>query len=708
MRTLGSGLMGVSVTALALAWPAIGRIPSWATAAPSSPLARIEPSELAELGHDLGATAVADPAFVGGRCVRVPATPVGTALRLPGSLPWAKARFLAMDALADGDLTGEVLVRFFAAGEAEPRLSASLGLFPRLRTRLTLPLSVLDGQTIFLPRTPGRMKAVVSGRRLAPSDIDHVELQLRLTAAPQSLYLGAVSLLAQEPAHPLAATPLVDSLGQWTGKDWPGKTPDEARLGTDLVVALEKARSASYPPGWSRYGGTRTKTFKATGFFRTEHDGKRWWLVDPEGFGFFSAGLDSVHPGERAAVIPGAEALFGPLPPKRGHLAEAWSGRSDRWRAEGYSFGLANLIRSFGPKWRADWTDLTRGRLKAWRFNTVANWSDRDFEKSAGLPYVIPMPDYPTTAVALYRDLPDVFADEFRESSRSYARHLAASRDDRDLIGYFMRNEPLWAFGPNNLAAEMLEVNPGTATRKALRRWLSERYHGDAAGWSHAWGLDLTSFDQVVTDLVPRAADRSEKAKDDLWDFSKEMVRAYVKVPAEECRRVDPNHLNLGMRYAWISSDLLYESAESFDVFTINAYQMVPPADAIAEIARRTGKPVLIGEFHFGALDRGLPSTGLKGVASQADRGIAYRRYVEAAAADPNVVGTHYFILNDQEVLGRFDGENFQIGFVDVCQRPYRELVEAAIKAHESMYEVMQGQLNPYVREAKEVPRVGF
>jgi hypothetical protein len=186
------------------------------------------------------------------------------------------------------------------------------------------------------------------------------------------------------------------------------------------------------------------------------------------------------------------------------------------------------------------------------------------------------------------------------------------------------------------------------------------------------------------------------------------MVRAFVRIPAQECRRVDPNHLNLGLRYAWISSDLLFEGAEWFNVFSINAYQMLPPADEIARIAERTRRPVMIGEFHFGALDRGLPATGLRAVASQAERGVAYRRYVEAAAANPNVVGVHYFVLNDQPVLGRFDGENFQIGFVDVCHRPYRELVEAAKATHERIYDVMEGREKPYDREAKEIPRVGF
>ena len=677
--------------------------------ATANELPRLGPAALTALARGIEGARLVPDSPLGAPALQLPATALGQALRLPSTFPWARAKFLALDALADGELAGEVLLRFFARDEAEPRLSVSLGLFPKLRTRLSFPLSALDGQTIFLPRTPGRLKGVVSGRRLAPSEVDHVDLQLKLTAAPQSLFLARVWLSATEPDYPLPATPLVDALGQWAAKEWPGKTKDEPQLRQDLAAALEAARAARYPEDWSRFGGTKARTFDATGFFRTQHDGTRWWLVDPEGNGFFSAGLDSVRPGETSALVPGAEPLFGPLPPRGGPLAPAWGSRSPRWKADTFSFGLANLVRAFGPEWRARWTELTKGRLRAWRFNTVANWSDPEFQRAPpGLPYVIPMPEYPTSAVLLYRDLPDVYSEEFRASARRWAQSLAPFRDDPNLVGYFMRNEPNWAFGANDVASEMLEANPGTATRRALAAWLREKYAGDAPAWAKAWALGLTAFEQLETRLVARAADRSPAAKEDLWAFSKEMVRTYVRVPAEECRKVDPRHLNLGMRYAWISSELLYEAADSFDVFTINSYRMTPPADVIAEVARRTRRPVLIGEFHFGALDRGLPSTGLKGVASQLERGVAYRRYVEAAAANPDVVGAHYFILNDQELLGRFDGENFQIGFVDVCHRPYAELVAAARQAHEAMYDVMQGRAPAFDTEARETPRVGF
>jgi hypothetical protein len=160
------------------------------------------------------------------------------------------------------------------------------------------------------------------------------------------------------------------------------------------------------------------------------------------------------------------------------------------------------------------------------------------------------------------------------------------------------------------------------------------------------------------------------------------------------------------MRYAGVSSELLYEAVGVFDVFSITAYEMVPPTKTLAEITSRTRRPVIIGAFQFGALDRGLPSTGLRAVESQNERGIAYRHYVERAAANPNLVGVHYSVLNDQPLLGRVDGENYQIGFVDVCHRPYEEIVDSARRAHRSVYAVRLGRDKPYVGRALEVPAV--
>ncbi len=94
--------------------------------------------------------------------------------------------------------------------------------------------------------------------------------------------------------------------------------------------------------------------------------------------------------------------------------------------------------------------------------------------------------------------------------------------------------------------------------------------------------------------------------------------------------------------------------------------------------------PVIIGEWHFGALDVRLPSSGIGHVPTQEDMGKAYSVYFEDAAANPNCIGVHWFILYDQLALGRFVGKNYNIGFLDICNRPYKPLCDAAIKSHEA------------------------
>ena len=96
--------------------------------------------------------------------------------------------------------------------------------------------------------------------------------------------------------------------------------------------------------------------------------------------------------------------------------------------------------------------------------------------------------------------------------------------------------------------------------------------------------------------------------------------------------------------------------------------------------------PIVIGEFHFGALDRGMIHTGLRGVASQTQRAYAYEHYVTQALKHPHIVGTHWFQLREQNITGRGDGENYQIGFVDICDTPYQEIIDAARRVDKTMY----------------------
>lgn len=140
------------------------------------------------------------------------------------------------------------------------------------------------------------------------------------------------------------------------------------------------------------------------------------------------------------------------------------------------------------------------------------------------------------------------------------------------------------------------------------------------------------------------------------------------------------------------------------DVVTVNCYRQRVP-DELADVADEVDAPVLVGEWHFGALDVGLPSAGLKRVTDQQARGHAYRVYLEHAAARPWCVGAHWFTMYDQSALGRFDGENFNVGFFDVCHRPYEPLAEAARESHGRIYDLAVGEAEPYDDEPEYLSR---
>jgi hypothetical protein len=637
--------------------------------------------------------------------VRLHCGAAGARLRFEGPAAtghsWPADGILSVDVLHSLPLTLPVQFAFGEPGEDHAVIFANAGVLPHVRTRVMFPLAALNAETVFLPRTPGRLKMVVSGRPTRPERIAWLQVGVGNIGEAGVVELTNLRLLSEPELLAPEGPPVVDELGQWTAKTWPGKTRSVGEMAERLQAAHDAPEVPL--PGRTRYGGSTEIHFEPSGYFRTHHDGTRWWLVDPDGGAFFSVGVDCVRP-EMECRVEGNESLCEFLPPRDGEYAEAWGDRGT------FNWSIANLIRVFGKQWRTAWETLARKWLVNWGFNTVANWSDLGFARRCGLPYVLPLANFPTTPKTVFRDFPDVFSPEYTRSAQAFAQQLQAYVGDRYLIGYFLRNEPLWGFGQFKIAEELLThaADRAPGCRQQLAQDLSRLYRGSDAAFAEAWGGLVCSFEEIERFVLADACCLTPRASQDLAQFSRKMVDAYVRIPSEACRAVDPDHLNLGIRWAWIASDDLLAGSECFDVFSLNMYQMAPDRETIERAARASSRPVMIGEFHWGARDVGLPSTGLRAVANQAERGKAYRYFVEQGAAIPDLVGMHYFQMNDQPVLGRFDGENFQIGLVDICWRPYDEMVRAALATHRRIYDVACGKVAPFADRPEELPRIGF
>ncbi|MBP5636407.1 MAG: hypothetical protein J6X25_02675, partial [Bacteroidales bacterium] len=52
---------------------------------------------------------------------------------------------------------------------------------------------------------------------------------------------------------------------------------------TRTLDRLKGFKTRKTDPATDQYGGWKDVTYEATGFFRTQKVGDRWWMVDPEG-----------------------------------------------------------------------------------------------------------------------------------------------------------------------------------------------------------------------------------------------------------------------------------------------------------------------------------------------------------------------------------------------------------------------------------------
>lgn len=485
--------------------------------------------------------------------------------------------------------------------------------------------------------------------------------------------------------------PFVDRFGQFRHAEWPGKLHSEEEL-----LARAKAEQASGDHQsrlgeLDRYGGWKGGVqLEATGWFRTAKHAGKWWMVTPEGHLFLSIGVNCVGSWEQTFVEQRAawfEWLPQPEDPLFGALLTVASGAhmgAERIQGEGrvFSFYRANLARTFGNDWPGRWRSRTLRRLADWGFNTIGNWSQSDLLTEYRMPFVTSTPLRGATLIKAakghWSPMYDVFDDGFASAVDASIAALADKYRSNPLcIGYFIDNELAWEGVVEGVLASDVEQ----AARRQLIEHLKKKY-GDLARLNETW---QSSFDDW--NLIRRPDETNAACKEDMDEFLYRFAVRYFATVKESLARHAPNQLYLGCRFASAPSSVVRACAEFADVVSFNQYV---PAVECGEWLRTYPHdvPMMIGEFHFGALDRGMFHGGLVPVESQEARAAAYRRYWESLVDCSVFVGAHWFQYVDEPITGRmFDGENYNIGLVDVTDTPYVELTSTARSVHQTLYE---------------------
>ena len=478
--------------------------------------------------------------------------------------------------------------------------------------------------------------------------------------------------------------PFIDQYGQFKYLDWKNKIHKD----TDFKAAIETEHKdlAAHPGAkdWSKYGGYKKgPKLKATGHFRIQKVDGKWWMVDPEGYLFWSNGVVRVTSSSAVTPLQG-ESLenrrhyFEDMPTEGTPFAQFYRTHDallkPYYTARGidstYDFSSANCYRKYGKHYNQIFAEMAHRRLKSWGLNTIANSSDKDICLMDKTPYIdrFEVVSRPLEGTSGWWPFMDPYDDSFNASLKAQFESRQREVQDPWCLGLFVDNEIKWN-GVTYLAEMTLKAPKDQPCKIAMTEWLKKQYTTIEA-LNTAWNTYYTSWDEMLYDRVGVKA--VGKTAEDLRQFNRQIIQKYFTNIREAFDTYAPGVLYMGCRFAGTANqDVIGIASKYCDVISYNSYQY-----NLSEFhAKDMDKPIMIGEYHFGAMDRGMFHASLIDAGSQEQRGKMMKNYITSALSNPNIIGVHWHQFADQATTGRFDGENFQVGLTDCCDTPYYETI---------------------------------
>lgn len=641
-------------------------------------------------------------------CLDISKNSVLLELKTCGDFEWAEDDYFIID--MEFGATSRTFFDFeFYIGETK-RVTLSYTMIPNHRVKIAASMRDLKSDAWFLYPRPGCLKTRNNGIATPISKIDRILLRTKKVRDGGHLTIHNAYVSKTLPDFTVKGEIVVDRFGQCAPAEFEGKIHCEKELVDYLWKEYEKAvHSDGYQnPDWNQFGGYKKLTFDKTGYFHTHFDGKRWWLVDPEGCAFLSNGICY---GTRMGVhgfIDGMETLFEWIPQQAdAQYKDAWTtadnipefvkrnGEEAGKNRKMFNFARANMIRAFGNEWWDKWVAINGARIKEWGFNTISvcvnNYFDEhvyEYLKQVKIPYTWTLKNFPKTKKMIFRDFPDVFSPDYKELCEEFAKQLEPLSDDPYMIGYFINNEPEWLTARDvNVAERLLVSNEDLYSKRELIRFLKEK-HGTVEHFNKAWGFSISDFDEL---FIPIDEERlkTPEIMQELEEFKDILVSVYNKIPSDAVKAYAPNNMCLGMRYAKLKEED-FAGTEFYDAFSFNCYQK-QPEEMLAIANKGSEKPFMIGEWQYGSSSTPYLCSAIITCSSEEMRGKACSNYIKKAFSNYQLLGAHYFEYNDQPILGRFDGEAYPHGLITITNRPYDTCLKYFVNANYKLYDIALG-----------------
>ncbi len=420
------------------------------------------------------------------------------------------------------------------------------------------------------------------------------------------------------------------------------------------------------------------KLTNGTGFFEVAKDENGvWWFVTPDGYAFYSVGLNCVFPNGRPEYT-------------------------------------ATVINKYGNY--SNWAIAQKNRLNNWSYNTLGAWCN--FTLLNNIPYTYQIKTFGDSNFLVSRKLPDIWNPIWRDLIKNEIENATKNyRNDSLLIGYWIDNEVNWGpdiFDKNTILEEFIEFSTGISKNITVN-FLKNRYNNNILEFNRVWNMKLKSFGDLlyVTDLgrngfIAQHSLLNIKLKEDIKAFNRFFAQEYFNFTTSLIRKNDPNHLILGVRFhAWgTPQEVIEECGKYCDVISVNYYRFnkyipyeltkyfqcfvsgtVPLDNWMKRYYELSGeKPIIIGEFGYAARDSGQdkPMGAALLLQTQRQRANYFTWYVKKCLDVPYIIGYHWFSFTDK-IKKNIDTN---VGVVNIYDEEYTLLVNSMIKMNAQVYEL--------------------
>ncbi len=427
-----------------------------------------------------------------------------------------------------------------------------------------------------------------------------------------------------------------------------------------------------------KYGGWKKKKFIATGYFRVENDGARWWFVTPRGNAFISFGINHYH-------------------------MEWWAQTYNRhiWNKK------FNARKTFDAKWLSSFResviyDLSRLGLNTLGIHTTAP-PLTDPPGNSPFPYVAP---YEPLLLSHYKNpkayvYADVFSPEFILTCRNKARNEVRPRsEDPMVLGFAMSDCPPLTdseadhYGTTTWPRKLRNL-PKNAPGKIAYVTTIKQIYPHIQQFNYVYGTQFTDFNSLLLAQNWRAdhppANDAEARDNSL--FLKKCVRQYYSVAKSALREYDKNHLFFGDKLNGNSDALdqyLQVVAKYSEVINIQYYA---PWQQQKELLTKwlpiVKLPILNGDSSYSSPTELTPSPhGRPHARDQLQRADWTKKFMENALKIPNFVGWHMcgIIDTSKEMPGKENAQHQ--GLMSVDGVFYAEMEKVITNLASRLYEL--------------------